>query len=160
MKLESVHFQDVGFLNKSLAVTFLLELTEDDMCHLSCNIYFQSSRIRIFTDLKCMGSFFSFKKNILAVHQANSWRDETHFLWSTRSKYIPAISKPGEVRGQEQFSGLEKADDWCVRGDLGLQSDQRPIPFLSLFVTNNAIVQERHPGIKAHSFNHHTWGPG
>lgn len=64
---------DVGFLNKSLAVELLLEPTEDDMCHVSCNMSFQSSGITSFTYLKCMGSFFSFeKKQNLAVHQANS----------------------------------------------------------------------------------------
>lgn len=101
------------------------------MCHVSCNISFQSSGIRSFSYLKCMGLFFSFEKKNHSCAPSRGLERWNTFPVEHQIQYLPPISK-AEVRGQRQFSGLEKADDWCVRGDLCLHSDQTPIPFLSL----------------------------
>lgn len=84
-----------------------------------------------------LGFLFHLRKKILTVHQANCWRQKTYFMCCNNSEYVAFTPNTPDIRDQRQFSGLEKADDERVHGDLCLQSDHRPIPVLSIFMMNN-----------------------
>lgn len=136
---------DAGFLNKALTTTLLLEQPEDDKTHGTYPVTFLSKALVSEVSPNWNGwvyFFFISEKNLNRAPR--QWLER----WNTfpvvhKSKYIPFIPHVAEVGGHRQSSGLEKADDWCVHGDLCLQTDQRPIPFHSIFVPHNTITQQR-----------------
>lgn len=159
---------DVEFLNKSLAVMFLLELPDDKTCAMyPATFHFKALVSEVSHIWNVWGYSFHLRKKNLSCAPSQGLERWNTFPVEHQIQYLPSIPKAGEVRGQRQFSGLEKADGLCVRGDLCLQSDQTPIPFLSLFMTNNTIVQEREaqglrltPSITTHEdlVNFFGWG--
>jgi len=73
---------DVGFLDKVLAITLLLKLPADDK---ACGTYpatfhFKALVSEVSHNWNVWVHSFPLRKKTLTVHQANGWRDETHFL--------------------------------------------------------------------------------